>query len=81
MLISTFVMLSFVLIAATVCALLYRTASFLLTIFFGKNINITYIDKNGFKQKKRIKLNNEDELTQFIEEIKTNAKNAGDILR
>jgi type I restriction enzyme R subunit len=61
--------------------LLYRFVQFLLIIFFGKNINITYVDKQGIKQTKRINVDHDDELVRLITEIKANAKKSSDVLR
>lgn len=81
MITTLFVQLGFILLTLGCLALLYRIVQFVLIIFFGKNINITYIDKKGVKQTKRIRVNHDDELVKLIEEIKVNAKNASDVLR
>jgi hypothetical protein len=78
---SFFVQFGLILLVIGGLALLYRFVQFLLIIFFGKNINITYIDKNGVKQKKRVRVDHDDELIKLMTEIKANAKNAGDFLK
>jgi hypothetical protein len=78
---SLFVQLGFILLTLGCLALLYRIVQFVLIIFVGKNINVTYIDKKGVKQIKRIRVDHDDELVKLISEIKANAKNVGDILR
>ncbi|MDP3334376.1 MAG: hypothetical protein Q8Q40_05070 [Methylococcaceae bacterium] len=81
MITTLFVQLGFILLTLGCLALLYRIVQFVLIIFFGKNINITYVDKKGVKQTKRIRVNHDDELVKLIAEIKVNAKNASDVLK
>lgn len=71
------VTISWLVIAAAVAAMVYRLVTFLLIAFFGKNINIRYIDKGGKKKSKRININNDDELFSLLEQIKSKRKLSG----
>lgn len=78
---SLFVQFGFILLTLGCLALLYRIIQFVLIIFVGKNINVTYMDKKGVKQTKSIRVDHDDELVKLIAEIKANAKNASEVLR
>jgi hypothetical protein len=69
--------IGFFLIAIGFCGLLaivYRLALFGLTIFFGKNVKITYVDKNGDKKSKKYRIDNDDDLISLINFINKSEK-------
>lgn len=53
-------------------AIVYRFVKFSLTVLFGKNINITYVDADGLKKSKKFRLDKDDELIALLDAIKSN---------
>lgn len=74
MLTSFFVYLGITIAGIGFLALIYRLTQFLCIVFFGKNYNVTYIDKAGVRHTKKITVDSDDDLVALIKEIKANAK-------
>jgi len=61
-------------LAILMVAFARRLGKFILEVYFGKNINLSYKDKNGVTHSKRIHVDNDDELFSILKTIQNSRK-------
>lgn len=67
---SVILTVSWIAVSIALAALFYRLVTFLLTAFFGKNINVSYVNAAGEKTSVRINVDDDDELLDVLSRIK-----------
>jgi len=71
---SLFIQLGFFVIYLLALVLFYRLIKFILIVFFGTNLTVTYVDKKGVKYSKKVQINKNDPINQLLAEIKIGKK-------
>lgn len=65
------------LLAVAGIAFVYKIVSIVAIYVFGKRLKITFIDKNGIKKSRIVKIDDDDELARLVDEIKAGKGHAG----